>query len=589
MHRTGLADTARGAGAAPGARVQRACACGKHTPAGGQCATCARGALAVQRKLSVGASDDALELEADRVADHVLALPAPTAEPTTPDARPDSPTMPSQAGRAMGARPPPRLSRLRAAQAGDAGAGAMAAPASVDTALAGAGQPLAPRLRHDMEGRFGQDFSAVRLHAGAAAAESAREVGARAYTVGSHIVFGAGAPSSASGAGRRLLAHELAHVVQQGQSGCALRRAVTPEDVAGEMAGREFELAEAFRIGAVTLAKGRRVTILSWKNDEPTATIFPPLDAGGFALILPPPDIPKTLLRPVRPGGAKLAPYSAGIGAQAAAVEKNEAELVGKTGSEKTRLEGLLATRRSVLNRKLIQETMYNRFDPVIKAEVDTANAARGFKGADALDPDLVKAMIFQESEMGTAGAHLELVPTHPVKTRFNLGQVIDSSGMALLTMLEREQPALITRFSLGSLRADLAAAQAEKKALEAKASPGPADVSRLAQLVALSDASWEAFIWSYKAAGKPEGFAAAVDAFFASTVPARNVDYGFWIHMMVLWLFEKKTKGRSWLDTIKAYNGSGKRAEHYRKAVQTRASGAEAAEAAGKSFTPTR
>ena len=498
----------------------------------------------------------------------------------------DVASVPDPAGSAVGDASPSivRLSGARSDQGGG-----VDAPPSVEAVLSGAGQPLEPGLRQDMERRFDRDFSGVRLHAGAAAAESAREVSARAYTVGSHIVFGAGAPSTASGAGRRLLAHELTHVVQQGQTGRALRRAISPEDVAGEMAGREFELAAAFSIGAVTLAKGRHVTILSWKNDEPTAIILPPLDARGFALVLPPPDIPKTLLRPVRAGGAKLAPYSAGIGAQAAAVENNEADLAGKTGAEKTRLEGLLANRRGVLNRKLIQETMYNRFDPIIKAEVDAANKAHKFSGADALDPDLVKAMIFQESEMGTAGTHLELLPTHPVKSRFNLGQVIDSSGLALLTMFEREQPVLVTRFSLGGLRADLAAAQTEKKTLEAKASPSPADVARLAQLADLSRASWEAFIWSYKAAGKMDGFAAAVNAFFGNTTPARNLDYGFWIHMMVLWLFEKKTPGRTWLDTIKAYNGSGKRAEHYRKAVQTRASGAEAAEAAGDAFTPTR
>lgn len=81
---------------------------------------------------------------------------------------------------------------------------------SVGWVIASAGSPLETGTRREMERRFGEDFSHVRIHTGAAAARSAAEVGARAYTVGSHIAFGAGnSPSD-----RRLLAHELAHVAQ---------------------------------------------------------------------------------------------------------------------------------------------------------------------------------------------------------------------------------------------------------------------------------------------------------------------------------------------------------------------------------------
>lgn len=66
-----------------------------------------------------------------------------------------------------------------------------------------------------MERRFGHDFSRVRVHAGSTAAASARSAAATAYTVGSDIVFGAGCYNPHSTAGRRLLAHELTHVVQQ--------------------------------------------------------------------------------------------------------------------------------------------------------------------------------------------------------------------------------------------------------------------------------------------------------------------------------------------------------------------------------------
>lgn len=85
--------------------------------------------------------------------------------------------------------------------------------------LRSSGQPLDAATRSFMEPRFGHDFSRVRVHTDAAAAQSAREVGARAYTVGAHIVFGQGRNASAPGHDRRLLAHELAHVVQQREAG----------------------------------------------------------------------------------------------------------------------------------------------------------------------------------------------------------------------------------------------------------------------------------------------------------------------------------------------------------------------------------
>ena len=65
------------------------------------------------------------------------------------------------------------------------------------------------------EPRFNQDFGSVRVHTDGQAAEAAEGIGARAYTLGEHVVFGAGEFAPASGAGQHLLAHELAHVVQQ--------------------------------------------------------------------------------------------------------------------------------------------------------------------------------------------------------------------------------------------------------------------------------------------------------------------------------------------------------------------------------------
>jgi hypothetical protein len=91
------------------------------------------------------------------------------------------------------------------------------APASVHGVLRSSGQPLDSTTRAFFEPRFGHDFSRVRVHTNAESATSAAAVNALAFTVGEHIVFRAGHYEPSSMEGRRLLAHELTHVLQQGE------------------------------------------------------------------------------------------------------------------------------------------------------------------------------------------------------------------------------------------------------------------------------------------------------------------------------------------------------------------------------------
>jgi len=84
--------------------------------------------------------------------------------------------------------------------------------------LEGRGHPLPPDVHREFAPRFGRDFSNVRVHTGGEAADSARDFGALAYTYDRHVVFGAGQFDAASSGGRKLIAHELAHVVQQSGS-----------------------------------------------------------------------------------------------------------------------------------------------------------------------------------------------------------------------------------------------------------------------------------------------------------------------------------------------------------------------------------
>ena len=94
--------------------------------------------------------------------------------------------------------------------------GSATAPPLVHQVLGTTGEQLHPAARSYLEPRFGHDFSTVRVHTDMIAATSAEAVGARAYTVGNHIAFAAGVYAPHTEYGRRLIAHELAHTLQQG-------------------------------------------------------------------------------------------------------------------------------------------------------------------------------------------------------------------------------------------------------------------------------------------------------------------------------------------------------------------------------------
>ena len=89
-------------------------------------------------------------------------------------------------------------------------------PPIVDEVLRSSGRPLDLRTRAFFESRFGHDFSKVRIHFNSAANQSAGLVNALAYTVGQDVVFGPGQYAPSTTAGQKLIAHELAHTIQQG-------------------------------------------------------------------------------------------------------------------------------------------------------------------------------------------------------------------------------------------------------------------------------------------------------------------------------------------------------------------------------------
>lgn len=184
----------------------------------------------LQPRLRIGAVNDRFEQEADRVADQVMRMPM-----TMPVAGSEpgiSGLSPS--GRSI-QRMCPGCEDEIGVQRMTAGGGAEldeeelvqpkempgAAPALSTSsegairALSGGGGPLPASERAFFEPRFGQDFGGVRVHTGPAAHNAASAINARAFTLGSDIAFGRGKYAPGSSAGRRLLAHELTHVVQQ--------------------------------------------------------------------------------------------------------------------------------------------------------------------------------------------------------------------------------------------------------------------------------------------------------------------------------------------------------------------------------------
>ncbi|MFP4148774.1 MAG: DUF4157 domain-containing protein [Nitriliruptoraceae bacterium] len=203
----------------------------------------------VQTKLQVGAVDDPLEAEADRVARQVVAGLQHADDATAPPA--------ASLSRATTVR--------RRAAAGPGGVTGGELDAGTDAAIrrsAGGGQPLEPTVQRSMEAGFGSDLSAVRVHLDADADGLNRQLGARAFTTGSDIFFRQGEYDPSSSSGQELLAHELAHVVQQGAVGRTPQVARTAETETVQRKAYEIgSTGEKLEVGFLTSRKERKALV----------------------------------------------------------------------------------------------------------------------------------------------------------------------------------------------------------------------------------------------------------------------------------------------------------------------------------------
>lgn len=296
----------RKTGAAPhaaGGLLQRKCACGTHTVAGGECDSCSRGRegaaqrptaaggaggakpantqnihagsgfgrdfsrVPAQPRIASGAHGDAYEREAEKVADDLL---REARRPAPAHATHDAPA-PRNARQEGEPRPQLSPSPVSLSTASAGGAGGAEAPESLGALInesRGGGRPLTGRARDFFQRRLGYDLGGVRLHTDSRAHEMNRTLGAQAFTLGPDIYFGEGQYAPDSEAGLHLLAHELTHTVQQGALAAPLVQArggtKTPQKKLVSMT-LMVDLDKLI----LDLEDGTRVTILTSYNGKP--------------------------------------------------------------------------------------------------------------------------------------------------------------------------------------------------------------------------------------------------------------------------------------------------------------------------------
>jgi len=184
---------------------------------------------AIQTKLAISKPGDEYEQEADRVSEQVMRIPEPQLQRACPCG--------GGCPRCQTEQPGQEHEHLQTKRVGSSDLGQTAIPPTVHEVLRSPGQSLDPETRSFMEPRFGHDFSRVRVHADMAAERSVLDLNARAYTSGHNIVFGAGGFTPSTQEGRRLIAHELTHVVQQGghEGAGRIQRKEIPSSAVGSM------------------------------------------------------------------------------------------------------------------------------------------------------------------------------------------------------------------------------------------------------------------------------------------------------------------------------------------------------------------
>ena len=365
----------------------------------------------LQRKLTIGATSDPLEAEADRIADRVMRMPdaafPPPAVSNAASAAPLTTRLQRKCScggkcdhckaNASRRNNPEDEYEIHRKPAGPAPVSE--APPSVHQTLRAPGSPLDAGTRAFMEPRLGADLSSVRIHTDTRAAESARQLESLAYTVGNSIVFRSGRYQPRTPAGRRLLAHELTHVLQQGAAAThAIQRksggkdspktADCPEIEPGELkdsAKAKLQMVETipqqewliygFPIGSSEISSAEAGQFISdivkrlMQGHFIYVTGQDPLDVIGFSDCFSGPKVDNQFIR-----SGRAAKFCAGVKDKYAATPKTYPSLIHSCGpapadqyinSNATRADR--ARNRSVLIRRLSPQVQYQQgfpYDP---------------------------------------------------------------------------------------------------------------------------------------------------------------------------------------------------------------------------------
>jgi subtilisin family serine protease len=336
---------------------------------------------------------------------------------------------------------------------------------------------------------------------------------------------------------------------------------ITVDDVAVEMRGLNCEFLQQHTAARSngsprTFSAGVVLPIGEWNGNGPDATI----DTAR---------VPKLILDPEPATVAGMRRYDVGLAAQRTAVTRARQKLANhlaqhpppgpgeaRWNAERARLEAVVTRKETIYSRMWIRQMMYNRFD--VSIAFWTRHYNRALSPATDLDPDIVKSMAYQESRMGTSGQHLMPPPydwnsgtQHPIRSRFNILQAVDSFGPQQWLMMKEMAPAIWTRHGLDALQAR-------------------------AVWLGMSSSDY---------ASHPT-FMTALKEFFQARAGGTNLmgvrsvdlheDYDFWIRTGIRWLFEKyaRLRTRTWRDAVRAYNGGGARAQAYRTRVFARVGG---------------
>jgi len=338
--------------------------------------------------------------------------------------------------------------------------------------------------------------------------------------------------------------------------------------VAQEMNGLRFKALNSLAGGLIKV--NTFVVVTDWNGISPNVVALNK-------------NVPKVDLEPEHSAVSGIRRYDVGLPAQRQKIKANHAQLieqekkiaehVKKKGDydkhkntkgweaqlkvleeELARQKKQFADRQRVMSRMMVRQTMYNHFDKTISRWV--GYYSKKFSPSKPFDPNIIKSMAYEESHMGTFGEHLALPPYdltnehHFLKARFNIIQAIDSAEeQQLLMMEEMARKEIFLPHGLDKL----------KQEHMSKGLKRP-----------------EFYTWER---GR---FVTAMEKFFKlRDTKGLNLmghsrdlheDYDFWVRTAIRWLFVKyEAVDRDWKETVRAYNGSGPRAEGYRKRVMAR------------------